>query len=506
MKRVIKIILLFLLILTGCSDGSFKHGNGSENNPYLIYTVSDYLNFGGNHLHSKDNFEGKCFKLMNDLDFTGVIVQPIGLNYIASFNGHFDGNNHTMKNITITSSNDSVGLFGFIGGEGVVCNLNLENINFKLNTNSSLNKYIGGVAGTLTSKATIKNCNVQGKIKATYGKVKDEKFAHTYAGGLVGNQIGNLYNCKAMVNIEANVSGGLVGTSNGFKLNNCSVENSNLYGHNSCGGFIGYLVNNTLRTTEIYNLNGYNLSINSSYIAGGMVGEVYRYAHLYSCFVKATINVIDNSKIKFGFIFGHGYLPYGKGVFQAYKCIADCIINVTTENANCEVIYDAVGTNGNYYVNNCVIKGYIVRPDANYYNSGYTYHNSIIQIQKYHINSEFNYVDEIGDKQIFETLNIPNNWLYKDNNWYYLKSDEEILSELTGSGTKEDPYLLKSYEDLIYMHISNKEIHFKLENDIDCNNQINHSFNRLIYNYKINLDGNNKKIKRFSFFCTSSPP
>ena len=30
-------------------------------------------------------------------------------------------------------------------------------------------------------------------------------------------------------------------------------------------------------------------------------------------------------------------------------------------------------------------KSKVISFDANYYNSGYTYHNSIIQIQKYHI-------------------------------------------------------------------------------------------------------------------------
>ena len=74
MKKFIKFFLLFFLILTGCSNNTFNSGKGTEDNPYLINSLNDFLNFGGHHLHSKDNFEGIHFKLMQDFLFSGVIV------------------------------------------------------------------------------------------------------------------------------------------------------------------------------------------------------------------------------------------------------------------------------------------------------------------------------------------------------------------------------------------------------------------------------------------------
>lgn len=496
MKKFIKFFLLFFLILTGCSNNTFNSGKGTEDNPYLINSVNDFLNFGGHHLHSKDNFEGKHFKLMKDLDFTGVIVKPVGLNYIASFNGHFDGNNHTMKNITINTSNQNVGLFGVVGANGSVSNLNLENINYNVSSTSRTDRHIGGIAGTLTSNATITNCSVTGTIKAKYGEIQQDVFSNTFAGGLVGNQIGYLNNCKASVNIESNKTGGIVGKSNGFKLNNCVVENANLFGRAACGGLIGYLYNSTYRNTEVYNLNGYNITINSSFCAGGMVGEAYRFTNLRSCFVKGSVNVLNSIEPKVSYIYGYGDSSGYLGVFYAENCLSDLIINVTTQDEDYPLCYGLAGNlYGTYNLRDCVIKGYMIYSDAKYQRTETINYNSLISTKNYHINDKIDYVDEINDEQIFETFNFPYDWFYKDNDWFYLKNDSEILSILDGNGTKENPYLLKTYDDLLYMYVSTKPLSFKLENDIDCENKENHSINRMQYTSKIYLDGNNKTIK-----------
>ncbi len=114
---------------------------GSENNPYLI-SVPAELAFLCDSTRYTD-YTGKYFVLTNDLNMSGIeMFTPIGFygdfdsNY--AFNGRFDGQGHTIKNLTIDfyayqnsagyrdESNKYVALFGYTGSDFVLKRLVMD--------------------------------------------------------------------------------------------------------------------------------------------------------------------------------------------------------------------------------------------------------------------------------------------------------------------------------------------------------------------------------------------
>ena len=126
--------------------------------PYLIIYPSQLLKLADD-VNGGTNTSNKYFKLGNDIDMNGVTFNGIG-NLERSFKGHFNGNNKTISNLTINSSNDCKGLFGHLYGN--VHDLILDGANI-------LGRYqVAGIAGY--ARGTISNCLVTNSIITyTYG-------------------------------------------------------------------------------------------------------------------------------------------------------------------------------------------------------------------------------------------------------------------------------------------------------------------------------------------------
>ncbi len=86
-----------------------------------IYTATDLQNI-------KKTGLSKNYKLMNDIDLSDIEWTPIGNEDGHYFHGNFDGQNFTISNLKIESSDQSkyIGLFGCVSG-GTIKNLNIEN-------------------------------------------------------------------------------------------------------------------------------------------------------------------------------------------------------------------------------------------------------------------------------------------------------------------------------------------------------------------------------------------
>src|SRR5262249_51863815 len=103
-------------------------GDGSTENPYTIADVYGLQGIG--------TLRGKSFALANDIDASGTSAWNNGLGFKSigdakhAFRGTLDGQDHTISNLTIASTQPgfvNVGLFGVIGTTGVVRNLTIEN-------------------------------------------------------------------------------------------------------------------------------------------------------------------------------------------------------------------------------------------------------------------------------------------------------------------------------------------------------------------------------------------
>jgi rhodanese-related sulfurtransferase len=212
-------------------------GEGTDDNPYLIYT-SEQFNRIGLFQCEWD----KHFKLMADIDLSGFdgregrpefnIIAP-GINTIipeflrASFSGVFDGNGHTISNFCCYSDYaDYVGLFGCVDGPNAQI-INLGLINPKVEVAAGEN--VGSLVGRLL-KGSVTNCFVEGGTVTGVNNV----------GGLVGyNFQGQITYCHstATVSGEQNV-GGLVGLNEGTVSNSC-VNGGFVSGESTIGGLVG---------------------------------------------------------------------------------------------------------------------------------------------------------------------------------------------------------------------------------------------------------------------------
>ncbi len=200
---------------------------------------------------------------------------PIGYFGDKSYNGKFDGKNHTVSGLYFDNNeSDYVGLFGCVNN-GTVENIGVINSYFNAGSHA------GGVVG-YNSYGTITNCYSTSAISGdqfiggvvgydTYGKITNCYNTGTvsntrYVGGVVGSdyysKITNCYN-TGIISGEQYV-GGVVGDNNGTTTN-ChnkgAISGTNFY----VGGVVG---NNNNKVINCYNSG----EVNSSKISGGVVG------------------------------------------------------------------------------------------------------------------------------------------------------------------------------------------------------------------------------------------
>jgi len=174
--------------------------------------------------------------LTDDIDLTGKEWTPIG-DYDNRYTGTFDGGNHTITGLTVTGSDQYVGLFGHIGSGGTVKDVTLEEVKIESNNDMSA---VGGVAGR--SYGTLENCSVSGSVSGS-----------GIAGGVVGYQSGGfLTGCSSSATVNAGgVAGGVAGlTDSGATLTACyATGDVPLESINSGGNFVGGVVGSNTSCT-----------------------------------------------------------------------------------------------------------------------------------------------------------------------------------------------------------------------------------------------------------------
>ena len=175
--------------------------------------------------------------LTNNIDLTDIDWTPIGTSFSNSYTGTFDGGNHTITGLTVTGSDQYVGLFGHIGSGGTVKDVTLEEVKIESNNDMSA---VGGVAGR--SYGTLENCSVSGSVSGS-----------GIAGGVVGYQSGGfLTGCSSSATVNAGgVAGGVAGlTDSGATLTACyATGDVTLESINSGGNFVGGVVGSNTSCT-----------------------------------------------------------------------------------------------------------------------------------------------------------------------------------------------------------------------------------------------------------------
>ena len=174
-------------------DTEATYLNQDANDNYLISNANELVYFAQSVNVDGETYAGKTVKLTADIDLAGKLWIPVGQTQVSSFQGTFDGQGHTIKNMTVnytgTNSNYACGLFGWIelhNGAPIV----IQNVKFD-NANVTGIKYTGVVAGYANgaSGAEIKNCVVTNSTVTSNSKNAGGIIGYMGKGVLTGNTV-----------------------------------------------------------------------------------------------------------------------------------------------------------------------------------------------------------------------------------------------------------------------------------------------------------------------------
>ncbi len=183
---------LFVNVTAG-NHPNFAGGNGSADSRFEISTAEEFIALSFYGSNDENNFI-----IVDDIDMKAATWDA----YIENFKADLDGNNKSVRNITIgESGNDS--LFGKIDG-GKIANLGIAGIDVTVTGSEG-----GMLASTATGGALITNTYVVGTLTASSGET-------TNVGGFVGNADNvTIDGCvvSGKLDSKARVTGGVVGSA-----------------------------------------------------------------------------------------------------------------------------------------------------------------------------------------------------------------------------------------------------------------------------------------------------
>ena len=206
-------------------QGNTETADPDENITY-IYTINDLMALASD-VRANNTYYGKTVMLMNDIDLAGSMFNGIGADNYGSFpsyffNGTFDGQNYTIKNMTVSNLVGNTSIAGFFNGLGN--NATVKNVKFD-NAKVTSNHEAGVVAGYCVTadgtgvhaepKAIIENCHVNNSVVTSV--------AHKLANGSYD---------------DGDKVGGIIGLTN-FDVKDCSVANTKITGVRDIGGIAG---------------------------------------------------------------------------------------------------------------------------------------------------------------------------------------------------------------------------------------------------------------------------
>ena len=231
-------------------------GKGTETEPFMLKTADhlawfrDYVN--GGHLSA-------CAKIADDvkeIDMSSVCHEantatnteelswdPIGNSDNITYQGTFDGNGKTIRNLYInaTSYEAGAGFFGYADAGSI------KNITFDKAKVNSIGPpcntgILAGFAGScmIENIKTLASCSVEGNF---------------YTGGIVGRAMGNILNCENRAAVKGNASVG--GIAAEYKGKDNSITSCSNYGavtstSSEVGGMVGSFEIGTIQNCANY--------------------------------------------------------------------------------------------------------------------------------------------------------------------------------------------------------------------------------------------------------------
>jgi len=264
------IIIFGILLCCRAYPYSFESGTGEVYKPYEISKAEHLIEIGSDLSLMK-----KSFILTSDIDLdpnlpggrvfrraiiaysvdedrsneSDALIIRVGSVTVAVFQGTFNGNGHTIRNMTIDAAGGKcIGLFGYVGDEAVINDLRIERARV------TGERHVGVLAGI--NNGTISYCSSSGSVSGDYG-----------IGGLIGTSRGGVTCCKSKTLITGNrIVGGLIGhVLSKSSIIDCQSK-GNVTGESDIGGLIGEMLPGTVIGCST---SGH---VSSQSNAGGLIG------------------------------------------------------------------------------------------------------------------------------------------------------------------------------------------------------------------------------------------
>ena len=248
-----------------------SNGDGVDN-PYQISTAAelawfrDQVNSGNTTISATLTKDIDLAEFCHAKDGTKYTKEvswtPIGNsdNIENMYQGTFDGNGKTIRNLYINDISEYIGIpceAGFFGyaEKGSIKNITFDNAKVKTTADDYCTGILVGVAGSCIENIKILvNCSVEGK---------------NYVGGIAGRANGDIDNCEnhAMVN-GANFVGGIVGN---YVFSDKSITSCANYGvitgtRDKVGGIAGDFNSGTIQNCANYG------DITGTFYVGNLIG------------------------------------------------------------------------------------------------------------------------------------------------------------------------------------------------------------------------------------------
>lgn len=250
-------------------------GSGSQDDPYLIGTAEELASLGGR------SFSGKSYRLKQDINMENVPMQPIK----EFADGTFDGDGHTISNLTISADDGNAGLFAETNSSTVFKDIILHNVSVTLTGGSYAG--VGGLIGKIYGSTTIQGCGVSGAVAYSSD--------YSYNSGNVGGLVGYL-NGKCTIKES---------------YSQATIKNENNNSSSTAGGLLGKTGNYyTLSVTDCYASGDVTAAGGR---AGGFTGYDYCSSdkHTYkNCYAAGTVKASAGNGFGFAYIYSYASTGY----------------------------------------------------------------------------------------------------------------------------------------------------------------------------------------------------
>lgn len=431
----------------------FAGGTGEPNDPYQIATAEQLMAIG-----QDEGLQGRHFVLVADIDMDpnlpGGVVLTSGLVLAGALDGrghrvfHLGGSVFVVHPTSRGETHYGVGLFDLIGPDSVVRNLAVEGV------------FTRAVAPLARENAgCIINCSAAGTL--SNGDLQADTI-----GGLVGKNTGTIVGCSAAVSIVYDgvmEGGGLVGINSGLIMNSSATGNvacgSGLVGVND-GAIVGCRADGDVT----YGLGGL-VGINSGTIrdghatghvqswgtgTGGLVGDnrgVLHYCHASGSEAAGGLVGSNTGEVSHCFATGDGLeaglVAWNGGIIaQCYAAGSSPkrLVGVTSPEGivrSCYAVSRSIGSSTDDVFA-------IALTDAQ------------MRRQESFVTWDFAGSDVDG---------ILDEWTMPEEGGYPVPT-VTALSGFMGAGTRDDPYLIETYPQLLTVS-RRPEACYRLEADID---------------------------------------